>query len=583
MKKTASLSFLSVLLVLSAAFAGQADYTDRSFARLSYITGNAYVQRAADLGYEEGVVNMPITQGDRLGTADGRVEIYMGSGTYLRLDQRTKLDFLNLPRRGSDLTRMRLWSGNAYLSIRRFEEDMAVEIHTSDVSIYILDRGLYRIDVRENFETEIFVFRGMAEAAGDNGSVLLKRGQRLEAMQGHFTSDPSTFVTNAIDSFDRWSDYREDLLRQRLARAYMPEELVDFEYELAVNGRWNYISPYGYVWIPGAIGSSWRPYYHGRWIWYPLSGWTWLPYEEWGWVTFHYGRWHWRLDVGWYWIPTRVWGPAWVNWYVGGDIFGWAPMTYYGRPAVIINNHFYANYSGSDYPRHSRALTVVSKKQLSARDIKRVALPSESLADTSRIRLSRNAPDPGPSAKRVSIQRLEKDKLFLRVPDSKSETRSGSKIKSPDSKKSTSRSPDPVSSASETPRRIKSKDNPKSRSTISKFYDSITGKKDNGSAAENNRSSSEKNKSARITPKNSSSKKSLSPQKPQSSRSSKNSSSRSVSRSKSKSQPKSTASSSRSKSRSTSNKSSGAKKSTRSTSKSKKSSSTKSVRVKKKK
>ncbi len=579
MKKTASLTFLSVLLIFSAVDAGQADYTARSFARLSYITGSAFVQRAADLGYEEGVVNMPITQGDRLGTTEGRVEIYMGSGTYLRLDQRTKLDFLNLPRRGSDLTRMRLWAGNAYLSISRFEEDMTVEIHTSDVSIYILDRGLYRIDVRENLETEIFVFRGMAEAAGDNGSVLLKRGQRLEAMQGHFTSDPSTFVTNAIDSFDRWSDYREDLLRQRLARAYMPEELVDFEYELAVNGRWTYISPYGYVWLPGAIGATWRPYYHGRWIWYPLSGWTWLPYEEWGWVTFHYGRWHWRLDVGWYWIPTRAWGPGWVNWYIGGDIFGWAPMTYYGRPAVIINNHFYPNYSGTDYPRHSRALTVISKNQLSARDIKRVALPSESVVDTSRIRLSRNAPDPGPSAKRISIQRLEEEKLFLRVPDSKAETRSGSKIKSPEPKSSSSRGPDPVSSAPETPRRIKSKDDPKSRSTISKFYDSITGKKENGSAAENRKSSSEKQKSARITPKESSSQKSMSSQESRSSRSDKNSSSPSISRAKSRSQPKSSASSS--KSRSTSNKSSSAKKSSRSSSN--RSSGSKSVRVKKKK
>ncbi len=394
---------LCVPLLFSVAHAGEADYGDQSFARLNYLTGDTYVQRATDLGYESGIINMPIAQGDRVGTTDGRAEIYLGTGTYLRLDHMTKLDVIDLPGRSSGIMRLRLWDGNTYLSVQRLDEHKTIEIHTSDVSLYVLDRGLYRIDVRENRETEIYVFSGMLEAAGDGRSSLIKSGQRLEVVQGHFTSHPAPFMLAAVDSFDRWSENREDLLRMRLARYYLPEELGDFEYELASYGRWDYVSPYGNVWIPGGRRVGWRPYHHGRWVWYRACGWTWVPYESWGWVTCHYGRWHWRLDLGWYWIPTTRWGPGWVSWYVGADYCGWAPMTYYGRPAVIINNHFYADYSEPYYPTASAAMTFVSKNQLSSRDIARVSVSKDSLsAKTSRVRMSSSAPRPEQSAKRMS-------------------------------------------------------------------------------------------------------------------------------------------------------------------------------------
>jgi hypothetical protein len=454
MKKIASF-LMCVPLIFSVVHAGETEYVDQTFARLNYITGDTYVQRAADLGYEAGIINMPIAQGDRVGTADGRAEIYLGIGSYLRLDLETRLDILDLPRRSSGITRLRLWDGNMYLSVRRLEEENPIEIHTSDVSIFILDRGLYRIDVRENRETEIFVLRGMAEAAGDGHSTLLRSGQRLEAFQGHFTSSPRHFTAAAIDGFDRWSEYREDLLRRRMARYYLPGELEDFEYELAEYGRWDYISPYGYVWIPGGMSVGWRPYRHGRWVRYVPSGmWIWIPFEPWGWVTSHYGRWHWRLDLGWYWIPTTRWGPGWVSWYVGADYCGWAPLTYYGRPAVIINNHFYARYSEPYYPTDSAAMTVVAKSQLSARDISRVSVSKESLSSkASRVRMSSSAPRAESSAKVMKVHKLEKDTPLLRVPEGSSKARSGSRIKSGSADKTTSRGSESKATMQVTPSR----------------------------------------------------------------------------------------------------------------------------------
>jgi len=454
MKKIAGF-LMCVPLIFSVVHAGEADYVDQTFARLNYITGDTFVQRATDLGYESGIINMPIAQGDRVSTTDGRAEIYLGIGTYLRLDRRTKLDILDLPHRSSGITRLRLWDGNSYLSVRRLDEHKPIEIHTSDMSLYILDRGLYRIDVRENRETEIYVFSGMLEAAGDGRSSLIKSGQRLRAVQGQFTSNPAPFTLAAIDSFDLWSENREDLLSRRLATYYLPDELGDFEYELASYGRWDTVSPYGHVWIPGGLSVGWRPFHHGRWVWYPVSGWTWVPYEPWGWVTCHYGRWHWRLDLGWYWIPTTRWGPGWVSWYVGVDYCGWAPLTYYGRPAVIINNHFYADYSEPYYPSTSAAMTVVAKNQLSSRDIARVSISKESLsAKTTRVRMSSSAPRPEPSAQRMTVQKLGKNKVMLRVPNEPSASRSGSRIKSSVSGTNGSRSSETKATRKTTSRRI---------------------------------------------------------------------------------------------------------------------------------
>lgn len=420
MRKTIGLA-ISLTFLFSSLNAEEAKYTNISFARLSFLTGNIYVQRASELGYEEGEVNMPISEGDRLGTTEGRAEIYLGRGNYVRLDHNTKIDFPKLPDKFNELTQIQIWSGNVYFRIKFLEKEKNIEIHTPDISVYLLEKGLYRIDVRENGETEIFVFRGLVEASGETDSVLIKDEQRLEAIDGHFTSRPTRFYAVAEDSFDRWSEHRDSQIRMHLARRYLPDELDDFEYELAAYGDWTYVAPYGNVWVPGGLDPYWRPYYHGRWIWLPPCGWTWLPYEPWGWVTFHYGRWHWSVGLGWHWIPTTIWGPAWVSWYWGYDYLGWVPLSYYGYPIVIINNTFYGRYQGSYYPYNSRVLTVIHKNQIKARNVSKVALSQESIKSLGNIKLSNKPIAVKPATGKISLEKLNENKLLLRKKEGPSE------------------------------------------------------------------------------------------------------------------------------------------------------------------
>ncbi len=390
------------------------EYYADSFAHLNYVNGDVYIQRAEDLGYEEGTVNLPIVQGDKLGTRDGRAEIHFGKKNYLRIDSYTQIDFVRLPHRGDDVVSLNLLSGNIYLRINYLDRERGFEVHSPDGSFYVLEEGLYRFEVKENRETVAYAAQGSIEAAGEEGSELIRSGERLVAANGLFTSGPSYSYVSYEDSFSEWNRGRDIFHNRYVGRTYMPTELYEYESELAYYGQWVYERPYGYVWVPDVYHYTWRPYYHGRWIWYPICGWTWVSYEPWGWCVSHYGRWHWRLGLGWYWIPTRYWSPAWVHWYHGYDYIGWCPLSYYNRPVVIINNTFYGHYSDRYYPAHSRALTVVHKNQLSARHISKAALSGSSLTRLNKISLSSAQPKIRPTSNKLYLNNPSATKALSR-------------------------------------------------------------------------------------------------------------------------------------------------------------------------
>jgi hypothetical protein len=403
-----------VVTLVFMASAQEAKYTNDSFARLSFISGNAYVQRASDVGYEEGQVNMPVAEGDRIGTTDGRVELLLGRRNYLRLDQNTKVDLLALPRKDSDLTKIRVWSGNIYLDITSLNKEKGIEVLTSDATFYVLDKGIVRIDVRESKETEIFVLSGVVEASGEEGSMLVKKDQSLVAAEGRFPEKPGALLASAGDDFDGFHQSRSSVATKEYAKRYLPEDLADFEGELDEYGDWIYTPDYGNVWAPRGMGEDWRPYYNGRWSWLPMAGMTWIPYEPWGWAPFHYGRWHWGMGYGWYWIPMNVWGPGWVNWWWDDFYYGWAPMSYWGYPGILYNHVYYGRGWTGDYPYDSRALTVVHKNQLQAKNIRNAALDSGMVKSIGKMNLTEKSLSLRPStAGAMSVERLENGKQFI--------------------------------------------------------------------------------------------------------------------------------------------------------------------------
>ena len=87
----------------------------------------------------------------------------------------------------------------------------------------------------------------------------------------------------------------------------------------------------GTAWRPYAR-RGWRPYADGSWDYVRGGGWLWTGLDPWSDVTDHSGTWRDDAEFGWVWTPGEgggraPWEPAKVEWRLGADVIGWAPLS----------------------------------------------------------------------------------------------------------------------------------------------------------------------------------------------------------------------------------------------------------------
>jgi len=423
MRKLTILAIAFIVSIPLGLMAQDEGFYPYSYARLSYVNGAVFVQRTSDLGYEKGEVNLALVQGDKMGTEAGQAEIHFGRRNYLRLSDNTKVEFAVLPQEGDERIKLHITEGSAYLRVSYLAADKGIEVHTPDASFYVLEEGLYRFDVKLDRETEVFVREGSLEAAGEDGSVVVREKESLTASDGRLSGDPEYFYSRD-DSFDDWNGSRDAQLSQRSERQNLPSDLEEYEEELDQNGQWVYERPYGNVWVPNVSYADWRPYLYGRWVWYPVIGWNWVSSESWGWSVYHYGRWHWRFGLGWYWIPQNHWGPAWVHWWSDSSYIGWCPLSWYNRPIVIVNNNFYDRHYDPYFPAHNRALSVIRRDHLQSPDIARRQIGSGELDRIGRVALKGEQPRIRPAVDNARPQAIEARRALAARPGSRNEVKS---------------------------------------------------------------------------------------------------------------------------------------------------------------
>jgi len=426
MKKAWLLAVAFIVLIplglLAQSDAASDGYYPWSYARLSYVSGEVFVKRSANLGTEKAEINLALVQGDQLATENGQAEVQLGHRNYLRLDSHSKVEIALLPKEADGRIGIHVLEGNAYLRIGSLSAEKAVEVDTPDASYYVLEEGLYRFNVGQTQQTEALVFEGSLEAAGEAGSVVVRADESIIASNGRMLGDPAPFSSRA-DDFDQWNEARDEMEAPQSTNRRLPSDLEDYENELDQNGSWTYEQPYGYVWVPYGVGVDWRPYLYGYWDWYPVIGWTWVSSEAWGWPVYHYGRWSWRFGLGWYWIPDYHWGPAWVHWWWDNNYIGWCPLSWYNRPIVVLNNVFYDRFSGRYFPVNNRALTVVRRNELQSPDLARQALRGVELGRLDRIALTAQQPSFEAGLNRGGLQAPGAARVFSTRPGIRSEAR----------------------------------------------------------------------------------------------------------------------------------------------------------------
>jgi hypothetical protein len=319
-----------------------------SYAHISYVEGEVTLQRAIEPEPSEAGINVPVTPGDRAWTAThGRAEILYGDGSLLRMDERTKVDFVAFGETTGQETLVRLWNGSIILRLVDVS-GASFRVDTPAGSIFPVSEGVIRIDVDDTGTATLSVYEGVAELASEGGSVLVRSGQRSLVQPGLRPEPSFEFNTARWDAFASWSDGRDQLHRHTKRLQGVPDEVAVYTGELDHYGNWRYESSYGYVWYP-TVSVGWSPYTYGRWG-YTSFGWTWISHEPWGWAPYHYGRWG-HGSFGWYWIPGSYWGPAWVSWAFGPSWVGWCPLGYYDRPVYGYRSAFY-HRGGHAVPRH---------------------------------------------------------------------------------------------------------------------------------------------------------------------------------------------------------------------------------------
>ena len=343
MKKVLIAGLVVALSSVSMA-SGEDEMTSLSY--ISYLERYATVQPVNQEESLEAVINMPLVGGDRVDTArEARMEIILADANLLWLDEYTTLS-LDAVAHSRDAEAERtvifLADGTIIFEISEFAlSSKPVRIDGRGATVYLDERGLYRIQALPSGGLRVEVLSGLAEAATSAGGVLIRAQSSAEVGAGEVQRSEAHITWN--DDFAAWVEMRRQI------PAGESSQHVDLRYarqaaQLDNYGSWVYVDDINsWAWQP-AVGGSWEPYRAGRWYW-TSTGWAWISYEPWGWLPHHYGSWNFSVGFGWTWSWGGYWGPAWVNWAWWPGYVGWCPYGYY-------NNWWWGGgwHGGGHYP-----------------------------------------------------------------------------------------------------------------------------------------------------------------------------------------------------------------------------------------
>jgi hypothetical protein len=311
--------WLGTMLACLPLFGDEGDPPSR-VARLSYMDGAVSFEPSGENDWSQASLNYPLTTGDRLWTdKNARAELETGN-VAIRMSAETDLTTTQLT---DQLMQFGLAQGTVRVATYDLRSGHQIEIDTPNAALTIERSGSYRVETYpDQNRTLVTVTNGEVQVTGNDINQTVAGGQALE-IDGTNPVNANWVQLPDQDSFDQWSNERDQRYERARSREYVSPEVPGY-YDLDQYGSWNSVPEYGPVWYPSAVPVGWCPYRYGRWAWVEPWGWTWVDQEPWGFAPFHYGRW---VQVGprWGWLPgpiavAPVYGPAFVA-FVGGPGF----------------------------------------------------------------------------------------------------------------------------------------------------------------------------------------------------------------------------------------------------------------------
>ncbi len=296
-------------------------------ARLSLMDGEVSLAPAGTEEWADGVLNRPITSGDRVWVgADGRAELQVGTAS-VHLDRSTGFEFIELD---DDVMQMSLTEGVATVRVRTLGERENIQVETPNATVHFRHPGDYTVQVDpETDRTIVRTRNGEAEVTGANKSfrVRAERGRRVHrprrpdgqhrqrSRRAPHSNRGRTIATAAATRPSRRVTFRA---KSSVTKISTTKATGSTSPNTATCGG------------PRYVVHDWAPYRYGRWGWVAPWGWTWIDDARWGFAPFHYGRWAF-VRHRWCWVP----GPRHIRPYYAPALVGWV-----GGPSVNVSLSF---------------------------------------------------------------------------------------------------------------------------------------------------------------------------------------------------------------------------------------------------
>jgi ferric-dicitrate binding protein FerR (iron transport regulator) len=190
-----------VMLVAASPLLAQDDYL---YGRVRYAEPGVTIQQGSEGVASEAEANLPLLPGDRVWTdGGGRAEFQFADGSLLRLDARSKLEYISAEEGSPSV--LRLHSGSLFLHV--LADDPGFEVETPGGLVTTLERGVYRVDA-DGDEVGVSVYQGEASLASGRGRVGVREGEQCYARRGRSPEEPQGLGRDE-DAFARWDQGRE--------------------------------------------------------------------------------------------------------------------------------------------------------------------------------------------------------------------------------------------------------------------------------------------------------------------------------------------------------------------------------------
>jgi len=267
--RACALRTLAVVTVLTLPAVGQSVISTRS-GIVYFFEGAVYLGDQPLESHPGKFSSVP--QGAELRTAEGRAEVLLTPGVFVRIGERSTIRMV--ANKLSD-TRVELLAGSAVVDSAEPSSDTSVTLVYRKWSVHFLERGVYRID---SDPPRLWVLQGKAEVFADTNEGAISVGEGM-CMPFAPVLVPERSIDQPRDALSAWAEGRQQAIYADNAIAANIQDPASMNTSMSGLDGFTYFPPLG---LP-PLGFSWSSPYSSLGPYQPgftsiyLPGYTYLP------------------------------------------------------------------------------------------------------------------------------------------------------------------------------------------------------------------------------------------------------------------------------------------------------------------